>query len=54
MNALDGLADNDRRVLELRYIESLSFAEIAATLELGLSAVKMRHLRALRRLRELS
>jgi RNA polymerase sigma-70 factor (ECF subfamily) len=53
-NAMESLAATDRRVLELRYIESLSFAEIAAKLDLGLSAVKMRHLRALRRLRELS
>jgi DNA-directed RNA polymerase specialized sigma24 family protein len=32
----------------------LPFAEIAAKLDLGLSAVKMRHLRALKRLRDLS
>ena len=50
-NALETLAASDRQVLELRYVEDLSFAEIAATLDLGLSTVKMRHLRALKRLR---
>ena len=49
--ALDGIAADDRQILELHYLEDLSFAEIAAKLELGLSAVKMRHLRALTRLR---
>jgi RNA polymerase sigma-70 factor (ECF subfamily) len=53
-NAMRSLAATDRRVLELRYIENLSFAEIAAKLETGLSAVKMRHHRALKRLRDLS
>jgi RNA polymerase sigma factor (sigma-70 family) len=47
--ALEGLAGDDRRVLKLRYVEDLSFAEIADQLELG--AVKMRHRRALERLR---
>jgi RNA polymerase sigma-70 factor (ECF subfamily) len=51
--ALAGLAPDDRQVLELRYVEDLSFAEIAAKLELSLSAVKMRHLRALERMRGL-
>jgi RNA polymerase sigma-70 factor (ECF subfamily) len=49
--ALEALASTDRQVLELRYIEDYSFGEIAAKLDLGLSAVKMRHLRALKRLR---
>ena len=49
--ALDLIAAADRQMLELRYLEDLSFAEIAAKLDLGLSAVKMRHLRALARLR---
>ena len=53
MKALESLALTDRRVLELRYIENLSFAEIADKLELGLSAVKMRHLCALKRMRGL-
>lgn len=37
----------DREVLELRYVQGLSFPEIALRLELGISAVKMRHFRAL-------
>ena len=37
----------------LRYLEQLSFDEIAAVLGLGVGAVKMRHLRALARLRGL-
>ena len=51
--ALASLDAAERRVLELRYVANHSFAEIAAMLELGLSAVKMRHLRALKRLRGL-
>ena len=39
-NALETLAASDRQVLELRYVEDLSFDEIAATLDLGLSAVE--------------
>jgi RNA polymerase sigma-70 factor, ECF subfamily len=50
-NALEGLAGADRRILELRYVENFSFARIAAQLEIGLSAVKMRHVRALERMR---
>jgi RNA polymerase sigma-70 factor, ECF subfamily len=49
--ALELLAGDDRRVLKLRYVEDLSFAEIADQLELELGAVKMRHRRALERLR---
>ncbi len=37
----------------LRYIDRLAFDEIAAVLEIGLNAAKMRHLRALERLRGL-
>ncbi len=33
--ALDGLAAADRQVIELRYLEDLSFAQIAARLESG-------------------
>jgi RNA polymerase sigma-70 factor, ECF subfamily len=43
----------DREVLGLRYLDKLAFDEIAAVLEIGLSAVKMRHLRAIERLRGL-
>jgi RNA polymerase sigma-70 factor (ECF subfamily) len=50
--ALEGLPAADRQVLELRYVHGLSLAEIADQLEIGPSAVKMRHLRALERLRD--
>lgn len=50
--ALERLPSQDREVLVLRYLEELSFTEVAATLGIGLSAVKMRHLRALERIRD--
>ena len=49
--AIGGMEPADREVLGLRYLDQLAFDEIAAVLEIGLSAVKMRHLRALERLR---
>ena len=49
--ALDGLPERDREVLLLRYVEQLSTREVADVLGLSESAVKMRHLRALERLR---
>lgn len=49
--ALGRLAPRDREVLELRYLEGLSNAEAAAALGIGEGALKMRHLRALERLR---
>ena len=49
--AIERLDEADREVLGLRYLDQLAFDEIAAVLEIGLSAVKMRHLRALERLR---
>jgi RNA polymerase sigma-70 factor (ECF subfamily) len=51
--ALNAMAAADREVLVLRHLEQLSFEEMAAVLSLGVSAVKMRHLRALARLRAL-
>jgi RNA polymerase sigma-70 factor (ECF subfamily) len=45
--ALEDLPAPDREVLVLRYLEGLSTAETAAVLSLGISAVKMRHRRAL-------
>jgi RNA polymerase sigma-70 factor (ECF subfamily) len=51
--ALDRLADRDREVLVLRHLEQLSVREIAAVLQLTEGAVKVRHLRALQRVREL-
>ena len=49
--ALDQLEPRDREVLVLRYLEQLSTAESAAALGISIGAVKMRHLRALQRLR---
>jgi RNA polymerase sigma-70 factor (ECF subfamily) len=51
--ALDRLGERDREVLVLRHLEQMSTREIAAVLGLSESAVKVRHLRALQRLREL-
>jgi RNA polymerase sigma-70 factor (ECF subfamily) len=51
--ALAQLADGDREMLVLRYLEDLSTKEIAAVLSVTEAAVKMRQLRALRRLRDL-
>jgi RNA polymerase sigma-70 factor, ECF subfamily len=50
--ALDALPETDREVLVLRNLEQLSVADTAEVLGLSAGAVKMRHLRALARLRE--
>jgi RNA polymerase sigma-70 factor (ECF subfamily) len=47
------LASADREVLVLRFLEDLSTRELAAVLDVSESAVKMRQLRALQRLRVL-
>ena len=49
--ALDQLAPHDREILVMRNLEQLPIAEIAEVLDLTEGAVKVRHLRALRRLR---
>jgi RNA polymerase sigma-70 factor (ECF subfamily) len=49
--ALDQLAPHDREILVMRNLEQLTIAEIAEVLGLTKGAVKVRHLRALRRLR---
>jgi RNA polymerase sigma-70 factor, ECF subfamily len=49
--AIERMDEADREVLGLRYLDLLDFDEIAFVLEIGLSAAKMRHLRALERLR---
>ena len=49
--ALDQLGERDREVLVLRHLEQLSTREIAAVLGIREGAVKVRHLRALERLR---
>ena len=51
--ALDQLAEGDREVLVLRYLEGLSTRETAAVLGIREGAAKVRHLRALERLRGL-
>lgn len=42
----------DRNVIELRYLEQLSYTEIAAVLEISEPAVRTRHFRALQRLHQ--
>lgn len=49
--ALAELAEPDREILVLRYLEQLATREIAAVLGITEGAVKTRHLRALQRLR---
>jgi RNA polymerase sigma-70 factor (ECF subfamily) len=49
--ALLRLPERDREVLVLRHLEQLSVAETAAILMISPGAVKVRHLRALQRLR---
>jgi RNA polymerase sigma-70 factor (ECF subfamily) len=49
--ALEALADPDREVLVLRYLEQQSAAEVAAVLGITEAAAKKRALRALQRLR---
>jgi RNA polymerase sigma-70 factor (ECF subfamily) len=51
--ALDRLASPDREVLIMRYLDELTFPEIAAILGIEEGAAKMRHLRALQRIRTL-
>jgi RNA polymerase sigma-70 factor (ECF subfamily) len=51
--ALQSLAPIDREILMMHYLEDLTFPEIAAILDIGEGAAKMRHLRALRRIRDL-
>jgi RNA polymerase sigma-70 factor (ECF subfamily) len=51
--ALHQLPEHDREVLVLRQLEQLSVAEAAEVLGISAGAVKVRHLRALERLRAL-
>jgi RNA polymerase sigma-70 factor (ECF subfamily) len=48
---LAAMAEHDREILVMRYLEQLSVGEIAAVLGLSEGAVKSRHMRALLRLR---
>ena len=49
--ALDELEPTQREVLLLKYVEDMTLAEAAAVLEISEDAAKMRHLRAVQRLR---
>jgi RNA polymerase sigma-70 factor (ECF subfamily) len=51
--ALGQLSERDREVLVLRNLEQLSVADTAQVLQISAGAVKVRHLRALERLRAL-
>lgn len=50
--ALEELPPRDREVLAMRHLEQLSVREIAAALGVSEGAVKVRHVRALERLRQ--
>jgi RNA polymerase sigma-70 factor (ECF subfamily) len=50
-DALERLAPPDREILVMRYLEEVTFPDIAAILEIGESAAKMRHLRAIEKIR---
>ena len=52
-SALVDLREEDREILLMRFLEDLSVKEIAALLTLTETAVRMRQLRALRRIHEL-
>ncbi len=51
--ALDALEETQREVLLLHYVEALTLAEAAEVLQITAQAARMRHLRAIKRLREL-
>jgi RNA polymerase sigma-70 factor (ECF subfamily) len=51
--ALERLSESDRELLILRHLEQLSIREIAGVLSISEGAVKVRHVRALERLRDL-
>jgi RNA polymerase sigma-70 factor, ECF subfamily len=50
---LDRLSPNDREVLVMCYLEELDFSEIAAALGITENAAKVRHFRAMNRVRKL-
>jgi RNA polymerase sigma-70 factor (ECF subfamily) len=51
--ALDELEPTQRELLLLKYVEDMTLAEAAAVLQISPDAAKMRHLRAVQRLRTL-
>lgn len=53
LTALDQLEDDDRDIVLMRHYEQLGNSEVAVALEITPAAAGMRHLRALRKLREI-
>ena len=53
LTAMDKMSDDDRDLLMMRHFEGLSNSDVSEVLGLTPSAAGMRHLRALRRLREI-
>jgi RNA polymerase sigma-70 factor (ECF subfamily) len=53
LDALDRMDEEDREILVIRHVEQLSNSEAANILGLSPPAAGMRHLRALRRMREI-
>lgn len=53
LDALDRMDEEDREILVIRHVEQLSNSEAAKILGLSAPAAGMRHLRALRRMREI-
>jgi RNA polymerase sigma-70 factor (ECF subfamily) len=53
LDALDRMDEEDREILMIRHVEQLSNSEAASILGLSAPAAGMRHLRALRRIREI-
>jgi RNA polymerase sigma-70 factor, ECF subfamily len=51
--ALSQLDEQQREVLILRYVEGLRLQDVAEVMGTSVASTKMRHLRAIRRLREL-
>ena len=51
--ALLQLDEQQREVLVLRYLEGLRLNEVAEVMGTSIAATKMRHMRAIRRLREI-
>ncbi len=51
-NAIDDLPAHDREILVLFHLEGLSTKEIAAILQISVATAKVRHFRAVRRMKE--
>lgn len=50
---IDEMQPQDREIILMRHFEQMDFSDCAAILDVSVDAVKMRHYRALNRLREL-